>query len=244
MSLTNVDELQLFFGKPLVFEDICMIYSPTLRDIMEIGSRKFFHYIGLLTVNMQDISKEKVDISEIMYLIATSLLDEEFFQTLRQAFTFFTKEEIVLLPELECIQIGSLEEQRIFTKTNFLSFQKYIKAICALDRSLLEEKESDNVFVKAIREKIEKGQALVAKIKGQNTESSTLELTDLISSFLAKATEVDMSTILDMPYYAFQIQFRRMQMIEEYDVNIRSALAGAKIPQDELKHWIRKIQDK
>jgi hypothetical protein len=34
-----------------------------------------------------------------------------------------------------------------------------------------------------------------------------------------------------------------MQMIEEYDINLRSALAGAKIPKEKMKHWIRKIQE-
>ena len=84
---------------------------------------------------------------------------------------------------------------------------------------------------------------MVDKLKRKEIGDEPPELFDIISSYLSKATEVDIKTIWDMPYYMFQIQFRRMQMIEEYDINLRSALAGAKIPKEKMKHWIRKIQE-
>ena len=51
----------------------------------------------------------------------------------------------------------------------------------------------------------------------------------------------DLSKVLDLSYYAFFDQVKRMQIKEEYDTNLKSALAGAKIPKNKMKYWIRKI---
>lgn len=242
MSSTNIDTLQLFYGKPLLFQDVCLIYSPTLGEIAQIGAQTFYNYISLLTISKKELEKENSEISEIMYLIATSLLNQDFFQLIQQAFLFFIKEKITMIPEIACIQIGELEEQRLLTAENFSEFQTYIKAVCALGKQ--EGKEtSDNAYVRSIQEKIRKGQAIVASLKAEK-DNDDPELVDLISAFLANSTEVNIENIWNMCYYTFQTQFRRMQMIEEYDLNIRSALAGAKIPKEKMKHWIRKIQDK
>ena len=43
--------------------------------------------------------------------------------------------------------------------------------------------------------------------------------------------------------YQFNNQFNRMQMIEDYDINIRSLLAGADSKKIQLKHYIRPIEN-
>ena len=244
MNLTDVDDLELFSGKPLMVKDVCLVYHPTLLDIAKIGQPNFYNYISLLTADKTELLENAQDMSEIIYLIATSLISEEFFDLIKQAFRFFIKEEIIILPELQMIRIGDSEDRRFLDNDSFVILQEYIRKICMLNEKKIEEFDG-NEHVKRIKEKIRKGQALVAKIKAkEGRDENNPQLVDLISSFLARATEVDIHTIWDMPYYMFQIQFRRMQMIEEYETNLKASLAGAKIPKEQMKHWIRKIQEK
>ena len=243
MNLTNADSLQLFYGKPLNVNDICLVYFPTLGDIAEIGAESFYHYTSLLTMDKKELFESPAEMSELQYLIALSLTNQEFFELIQKAFSFFIKEEITILADLIAIQVGTLDEQRLLFENDFILLQTHIKQVCALGKNEIH-KSTDSEHVRAIKEKIRKGQALVAQIKAKDgKEDGAPEMVDLISCFLAGATEVNICTIWDMPYYMFQIQFRRMQMIEEFTMQTQASLAGAKISQDKMKHWIRKIQE-
>lgn len=238
--IDKIDELQLFYGKPLIFKDICLIYSPTLGDIAQIGVEKFYQYIGILTITKEKMKMEE-NIPEIVYLMLSSLSNEDFRRELNNAFMFFIKEPITVIPEIQILQIGELSEKRFLNQENFPLFQHYIRTICLLDLNDLFESNDINEHTRRIKEKIRKGQQKVAEIKRKGGNEDGLDLIDLISSFLLRSSTVDINTIWDMSYYMFQTQFKRMQMAEEYDVNLRSALAGAKIPKDKMKYWIRKI---
>lgn len=239
-----IDKLQLFYGKPISFGDICLIYPPTLGTIADIGLTTFFQYMSMITINKEKYEHITKEMSEIVYLIGSSLVDLQAQDLIKKAFLFFTKESIVLLPDLKKIHIGEkLSEERFLTEDNFSLFQSYIKQLCVFDSSGYDIRDSDSEKVKQLKEKIRKGQELVNRYKKSSEKDEGPELIDLISSFLCKGNGVNYETIWKMSYYAFQMQFRRMQMAEEYDINLRSALAGAKISKDKMKYWIRKIQD-
>ena len=44
---------------------------------------------------------------------------------------------------------------------------------------------------------------------------------------------------MKLSYYAFQDQLKRMGWHEEFNINTRAAMAGAKIGKDKLSHWIK-----
>ena len=47
--------------------------------------------------------------------------------------------------------------------------------------------------------------------------------------------------VWDLTYYAFQDQLRRMSWREEFDINTRASLAGAKLDKKKLSHWIKSM---
>lgn len=244
MSLIELDSLQLFRGKPLVLEDICVVYAPTLDDIADIGMEQFYQYISVLTIDKAEAFPDAEEVNEIIYLIALFMSEPSMSELIKKAFFFFTKEDVTILPELGMIQLGELSEGRILEQEQFLFLQKHIRRICVVGQSKLAEQSTDSERVRKIKEKIRRGQALVEKIKKDRGEGEEpLEMVDLVSSYLAKANGVDIDNVWNMPYYMFQTQFRRMQMVEQYETNLKASLAGAKIPKDEMKHWIGKIQE-
>ena len=76
------------------------------------------------------------------------------------------------------------------------------------------------------------------KIKKRDGESE-LELSDLIASLTIGSNTYNMSNVWDLTYYAFQDQLKRMSWREEFDINTRASLAGAKIDKNKLSHWIK-----
>jgi hypothetical protein len=50
-----------------------------------------------------------------------------------------------------------------------------------------------------------------------------------------------MLNVWDLTYYAFQDQLKRMSWREEFDINTRASLAGAKLDKNKLSHWIKSM---
>ena len=76
------------------------------------------------------------------------------------------------------------------------------------------------------------------KAKKKNGETD-IELSDLIASLAIGNNGYNMLNVWDLTYYAFQDQLKRMSWREEFDINTRASLAGAKLDKDKLSHWIK-----
>jgi hypothetical protein len=101
-----------------------------------------------------------------------------------------------------------------------------------------DEIKTANAKAEEIKNKILKGQQLLNKKMGLDVSFG-----DLVSVLAANGNNLNIINIWDLTMYQFNNQFARMQMIEDYDLNIRSLLAGAKKEDIQLKHYIRKIQE-
>jgi hypothetical protein len=81
-----------------------------------------------------------------------------------------------------------------------------------------------------------------AKEKQKQKEGeSSLELSDLIASLAIGGSGYNMLNVWDLTYYAFQDQLKRMSWREEFDINTRASLAGAKLDKNKLSHWIKSM---
>lgn len=247
MSLTKVkplvelDDLQLLNGKPLLFDQVCMIYPVTMGDIAEISNATFKEYLYLLTIEPRTIPKVPKDMDAISFLIQNSERSQEFYEKLKQAFRFFTHEPIMIVPEMDAIQVGDeYKYESMLTSTNFPRFQYIIRRMYRVSIEIVHDNPSSK-RAQEIIDKINEGNRKVAEIKAKNGQDDGIDLATLVSSLGYKYRDLDKAW--NLCYYAFFDQFKRMQYDEEYETNLRSALAGAKIPKNKMKYWIRKIQD-
>ena len=57
--MNSIDDrvLRYLFGKPNIFEDVCLIYSPLIKEIAAEGLSNFYKYISLLTIHKPDMKK-------------------------------------------------------------------------------------------------------------------------------------------------------------------------------------------
>ena len=86
------------------------------------------------------------------------------------------------------------------------------------------------------REKVRK-----AKAKKAAREKTDLNFSDLIASITINDCGLNMDNIWNITYYAFHDQLKRMGWRDQFNINNRAALAGAKLKKSQLKHWIRSI---
>lgn len=251
MSLINEDfTLKCLTGQPVLFEDICALYPATLRDISRIGYSKFQLYLSIWTMSKPVISEGNemkdflMGLSDFQYLILMACTDKEVLQNAKEGFKFFTREDIIFSPKSEEIIVGPIEEKHIIKEEEFMLLQSCLKHMYFIDNGQEEIiiNKDDDARVREIKRKLLERRRKLAAAKAQQNGSSDIEFSDLISSLAVGNIGLNISNIWDITYYAFHDQLKRMEWREQFNINNRAALAGAKIDKEQLKHWIRSIK--
>ena len=252
MSLIDNNILKFMSGSPAIYNDICTVKSPFLRDIAAEGLDRFYQYLSFMTIQKPTMENEEIQkllspLSDFEYLLLLTQMDEENYKLIRAAFQFFTDEQVTFITEPASIVFGPLNEKRILTKDSFPGFQDMVSLACAMrdpKEDTIQFLDSDTPRVRALKEKMLKGrrdrEEAKRKAKKKSGESD-LELSDLIASLAIGGSGYNMLNVWDMTYYAFQDQLKRMSWHEEFDINTRASLAGAKLEKGKLSHWIKSM---
>ena len=253
MNLTDNEILKFMKGSPVFLEDICAVYPATLGEIIDEGYDNFQKYLSILTVEKPTVTaKDEPELKQLIesltdfqYLLMMASIDIEVNSSLRQAFHFFIHEDINFSLDPAQIIVGPAEENHLLTEEKFYDFQRLLR------RMYFIEQEGEEIIIypddppatkklkmqmRANREKVRK-----AKAKKAEREKSDLKFSDLIGSITINNCGLNMDNIWNITYYAFHDQLKRMGWRDQFNINNRAALAGAKLKKSQLKHWIRSI---
>ena len=252
MNLTDNEVLKFLKGGPVLIEDICAVYSVTLGEIIDIGYDKFQQYLGILTSSKpidvkgdNELSKLLQEISDFQYLLLMVSMDVAVNNMVKEALFFFTHMQATFSLEPPQILLGPLEEQHILDEQHFYDLQRILK------RMYFIEQEGEEIIIyddddpatkrlkmqmRANREKVRRAKAAKAA-----REKSDLKMSDLIGSMAINDCGLNITNIWDVTYYAFHDQLKRMGWRDQFNINQKAALAGAKINKSQLKHWMRSI---
>ena len=255
MNLTDDEILKFLKGSPVFIDDICAIFPPTVGAIVDEGYENFQKYVSVLTATKPTTQydkdkelKELMDkLSDFQYVLLMANLDPQIHTLLKKGFRFFTHEDALFSLEPAQIVIGPLAEKHILTEGKFYDFQHLIRRMCFLET---EEDEiiiydDDPEITKRLkrqqrdrREKLRRAKAKEAKKNGTD-----LKFSDLIGSITLNDCGLNITNVWNVSYYAFHDQLKRMGWRDQFNINQRAALAGAKIEKSQLKHWMRSIAD-
>ena len=251
MSSIDSKVIKHLKGLPVIFKDICIIQSPSLNDIAVEGLDKFYQYISATQIHKPDkIEDDEVKqllspLSDFEYLLLLTQMDSEDNKLIRNSLEFFTKEKVTFITNPPSIVFGSPTEKRILKKEDFLFFQEEICLACAMRDSkeqTIEFLDSDSPKTRELKMQMLAGRRKREEAKRKQRKDSgekELELSDLIGSLTIADNSYNLLNVWDLSYYAFQDQFRRMGWREEFDINTRASLAGAKLDKNKLSHWIK-----
>ena len=252
MNLTDNEVLKFQKGSPVFIEDICAVYPATLGEIVDLGYDKFQQYLSVLTAT-KPTDKQKDEelnnlinsLSDFQFILFMASIDLSMNQQLKDGFRFFTHENITISINPPIILVGPGEEQRQLTETSFYDLQHVLR------RMYFIEMEGEEIIIypddlpqvkelklkmRANREKVRR-----AKAKQNQQKGSDMKLSDLIGSMTINDCGLNMTNIWDITYYAFHDQLKRMGWRDQFNINQKAALAGAKINKADLKHWMRSI---
>ena len=253
MNLTDSEVLKFLKGSPVSLDGICNVYPATIGEIVDEGYDNFQQYLSILisekpTLRAKDNAELKQlldNLTDFQYLLMMASLDKETSSLLKRAFYFFTHEKINFSLEPAQIIIGSTKEKHLLTEEKFYDLQRLLR------RMYFIEQDGDEIIIypddppatkkikmqmRANREKVRK-----AKAKKAAQQKTEMNFSDLIASITINDCGLNMENIWDITYYAFHDQLKRMGWRDQFNINNRAALAGAKLKKSQLKHWMRSI---
>ena len=253
MNLTDNEILKFQKGSPILLDDICAIYPITLGEIVDYGYEQFNKDLNIITSTKPIVEKDEDNelttlikqLSDFQYLIMIATLDPEVNDLLKDAFRLFTHEDAIFILDPAQIILGPVDEKHILTEEKFYEFQHIIRRMYFLETEGEEITiyDDDSPQVRALKEKMRRDAERVrrAKAKQAGKDGTDLKMSDLIGSMTLNNCGLNMINVWDMTYYAFHDQLKRMGWRDQFNINQKAALAGAKINKSELKHWMRSI---
>ena len=254
MNLTDDYTLKFLRGSPVLLDDICAIYSATLGEIVDLGYSKFQLYLGTITATKpvstgpredKELVKLLDNLTDFQYILMLTAVDKNSNETLKEAFRFFTHENVSFSLEPAQIIIGPPEEKHILNEEKFYELRRIINRayFLQLQGEQIIINNDDLPQVRRMKEKMRQNRQKVrrAKAKQAAKEKNDLKFSDLIASVTINNCGLNMENIWNITYYAFHDQLKRMGWRDQFDMNNRAALAGAKLKKNQLKHWMRSI---
>ena len=253
MNLTDDEVLKFQRGSPVFLDDICAIYPAKMGEIVDEGYSNFQKYLSVLiaekpVINKSDDSELKdlmEQLTDFQYLLMMTAVDPEINQTVKDAFRFFTHENIVFSLDPAQIIIGPIEEKHLLTEEKFYDLQRILKRMYFIEQEGEEIiiSKDDPPAVRKLKEQMRRNREKVRKAKAKQAaqEGSDLKFSDLIGSITIDNCGLNMENIWNITYYAFHDQLKRMGWRDQFNINNQAALAGAKLKKNQLKHWMRSI---
>ena len=254
MNLTDDEVLKLQKGNsPIFIDDVCAVYSPFLTDIVDLGYNKFQEYLSVLTATKppakqqdQELDKLLDELSDFQFVLFMASIDMQTNQQFKDGFRFFTHEDITISFDPAMIYVGPIEDGRVMNEVQFYDFQQLLRRLSFLE---LEGEEiiiypDDLPATKRLKLKMRENREKVrrAKMKKDSQgKGSDMKLSDLIGSMTINDCGLNMENVWNITYYAFHDQLKRMGWRDQFNINQKAALAGAKINKSQLKHWMRSI---
>lgn len=248
----SIDELTLISGIDIPISELQVnVHQPTIREIAYIGERNFYQSASLITVDKEELmlkdnmtDEDKVYLSQqsnfqiLMSMIGSSPIHAVNLQIL---FTLLFPKHMVELEE-RFIMLVERDNQKItmIDENNFSVLQDVIKTILCLNGAKGEQ-EFNPAGDKAreIAEKIKKGRAKVARLKGENQEEQSGILSRYISSLTIGSNTLALKDMLDLTLYQLFDLLERYGLYTSYGMSIQAKMAGAKDVED--VDWLKNI---
>ncbi len=254
MNLTDDIVLKMQKGTPILLDDICAFYPSTVGEIVDEGYSVVQQYLSVLTLTHDDLNNENIDkearkylndLSDFECFLVLTSVEPELNNLAKRGFYFFTHEEVNFSFSPAQIVIGPPAEKHFLNEAKFCDFRQLLQKMFFLDQDndAIIIYENDEPFVKKLKRQMLEGRAKTKKAKQKNKKDdfSDLRFSDLVGSVAINNCGLNMENIWNITYYAFHDQLKRMGWRDQFNINNRAALAGAKLKKEQLQHWMRSI---
>ncbi|MGG4105150.1 hypothetical protein AAXB25_14635 [Paenibacillus lautus] len=243
-------KLKLFAGRAINAEGYGDIEPLTVREIVDLGYSEYMKCLNIMTLTKQDFlddAPEELHVLELLMIYGGQEIESAF----EEALALFLHGEVIIdKDECRAFVKKSEDDIGVVTKDNYHEIQEVIKWQNYINS--FEEKNLESNFdpvdeetrkLKEQMDAVAKRRDELKKKQKQNSisdedEEGDIDFFDILSAISSKSYSVNELNALDLTVYQVYRKFKRMEIIDQYDISIKSILAGAK--DVKLKHWSSK----
>ena len=238
------NRLALMTGIDFPLEDCnLIIHQPSIKEISYIGETDFFMGIQLLSVNKSMYETPEVDLSEmtnfdifIQLMNSPELKDQK--SKVQQALSMlFPSYQIIMTPR--AIMFNQEGNSFMLDEGNFESFQQQLGQMLCLQQSGQQAFNPGSNKAKEIAQKLQRARERVAAQKAKEGDSGSM-FSQYLSCIVIGISSMSLKDSLDLTLYQLYDLIERYSLYINWDLDIRSRLAGAK-GEKPIENWMKSI---
>lgn len=237
-----------FLGIPSRFNNSFQIYPPTVKQVVE--NPGYFVHVSLLTQTQGDIEDqfEKLGqtdnfLTPLEFLLFQVSSSQEIEKLVRQAFEFFTQEEIVFNLEQKAITVGRMDLNNPFAhiliEANFHDFQNAIRIAVGRQPKTPETplNPNDDPRVLALKRRFRKAER--QKERGEFSKHKGLTLATILGALCLMETGLNPLTVGSISYAAAEQLRLQYQEKESYHMQMRTLTSGFSTSKKVPEYWVK-----
>jgi hypothetical protein len=235
LNNNNLDaNVDLIFGGSIAIENKFNVRQFKISEIRSIIKfSNYYSYINTLCIDKLNIKialNTLKDVSAYDFIIANCHHDQSrvFEQVVCQGLSLFLGELVSFDRNVAKLHT----ENALIGQLDFEDISKAIRIV-----NCMGEEEVVNIQNEAhLQYYID---SRIAKAKFSKSDNN--DLSDIISSVCSKHPSINLFNVEELTLYQLTDQYKRLNAIDQYFINIKSLLAGADKKDVNLKHWSEKI---
>lgn len=238
----QIDDLQLITGIDIPVQELGLtIRQPKVKEIAMLGEAQYFTALSIFTMTTKQLKINIPDATNWMLFQQTLSQKIEGISNVRSLLSNFLQlffiPKVVIGPNSILLNNPKDESFISIEPNQFDDLQSIIHAVGGADLlkpSEEQEFKPGNKLAAQIAEKMKKGRARIAAMQPQAKHEGFLAK---YIRAVAIATPNSLSEVNDMTMLQLNTLMQTYINYEQYDLEVRSRLAGAK-GEDKLTHWI------
>ena len=218
------------------------IHQPRIKEIALIGEKDFFLGIQSLCVNKSLFTQDELllantDNFQIFMTIMSEKEAADKKAAVLQVFTLLApKYKVLVTPRALVFQTEN--GSSMIDNTNFEALQSYIKQIFCVNSGMADQSFNPaDAKAKEIADKLMRGRQRVAAQKGELNNSM---LSQYLSILTIGLNSMSLEDCMNLTIYQLYDLIERYQLFINWDIDIRSRLAGGK-PDSKPDNWMKNI---
>ena len=238
------NRLALMTGIDFPLDDCALIiHQPTLKELSYVGEIDFFMGIQLLCVNKSMYEDQEIDFSEVTnFDIFIQLMNQPEFKEqkgkVQQALSMiFPSYQIVMTPR--AIVFNQEGNSFMLDERNFESFQRDLGEALCLQQSGQQAFNPEGKKAQEIAKKLQKARERVAAQKAKENGSGSM-FSQYLSVLTVGIGSMSLKDVMELTIYQLYDLIERYSLYINWDLDIRSRLAGAKGDKP-IENWMKSI---
>ena len=219
------------------------IHQPKIKEIAFLGEKDFFTGVQCLSIDKNILKQDRTLLQStnnfqiFMTIMSEAEAKEKKIATQQLLTLLFPKYRIMFTPRSILLQGEELNS--MIDENNFEFLQNIIKQIFCVSNSINQQQGFNpaNAKAKEIADKIMRGRQRVAEINGSANASIFSQYLSILTVGLES---MSLQNLMDLTMFQLYDLIERYQLYINWDIDIRSRLAGGK-PDDRPDNWMKNI---